>query len=563
MKKLLAIFAVTAMLALCMAFAVGAADFVYYENDFSDPATISDFTQYRGEWAIDGGALKLIGTGKGIGFDDKVFMLYTADEGMMNLTDYILEVDVTPNAFAGVLARCDLGYAYAESETGYCGYQLAFDYATNSANVTKESLVFDRTNTAGGTAGSLGANTFESARNLTQHVKMTVSVADINIVVTNAAGEEIWNYTTNNNEWAKGTFGFSAVPADMSVSMVNVGVLSFDNLKVTATGEVGDHLANGGKLADFVPTVNSDPIVVEKVSSKDVDFSKDEYVLYENDFSNADTLADFTQVRGEWVVQDGKLYLSSTDEGCTFSYLAYTADATGLVGLASDYVLEVDLYDVMAAAGVLTYVDTTLFSGESDNTFYGYLSFASNDATKAALGVSDATATYANVKVSGGVLTPGNDYHIVVKHLDGTVYFSFTDIESGALAYEYSTTADKWMNGSFGFRMRAANGDAVNTMTAAFDNLKVTVIGDEAALINSGFAPNAEIVREEEQPPVVTTAPDASDADPDVEETTVVDGGNSGEKGDTNNTLIIVAIVAVVIIAIAVAAVVIITAKKK
>ena len=65
MKKLLAIFAVTAMLALCMALAVGAADFVYYENDFSDPATISDFTQYRGEWAIDGGALKLIGTGKG------------------------------------------------------------------------------------------------------------------------------------------------------------------------------------------------------------------------------------------------------------------------------------------------------------------------------------------------------------------------------------------------------------------------------------------------------------------------------------------------------------------
>ncbi len=558
MKKLFATMLIAVLLVLCMAVTAGATDFVYYENDFSDPATISDFEQYRGEWAIEDGALKLKGTGKGIGYEEQVFMLYTADEAIMNLTDYILEVDVTPNAFAGVLTRCDVERAYAESATGYCGYQFAIDYSTNSSNVTKESFSFDRVNTAGGFAGSLGAATFEAKRNYTHHVKMTVHGADITIVVTDESGAELWNYTVNNNEWAMGTFGFTAVPADMSVSMVNVGLLKFDNLKVTAIGDVGTHLANGGKLSEYVPTVASDPIVVEKVSEKDIDFSKNEYVLYENDFSNADSLADFTQVRGEWVIQDEKLYLASTDDGCVFSFLAYTADSTGLVGLASDYTVEVDLYDVMAAAGVLSYVDTSLFSGDSDNTFYGYLSFASNDAKKAAIGASDATATYANIKVSGGVLTPGNDYHIVVRHLDGKVYFSFTDIETGALAFEHETTADKWTTGSFGFRMRAANGDAVNTMTAAFDNLKVTVIGDEAALINSGFSPNAEIVYDKEE--VVVTTPVETTA----EETEALTTAAATEEPTTNDSFPIVPVVIIVaVVAVLAIVVVIIKGKKK
>lgn len=558
MRKILTVMLTVMLVVLCMVVSAGATEYVYYENDFSDPATISDFTQYRGEWAIENGALKLKGIGKGLGLDDRVFMLYTGDDAIMNLTDYILEVDVTPNAFAGVLARCDLARAYAESEGGYCGYQLAFDYVTSGSNSTKESIGLERVNTAGGFAGSLAATTFPSSRNYTHHVKMTVIGADISIVVTDSNGMEIWNNTVNNNEWAMGTFGFSAVPADMSVSMVNVGVLNFDNLKVIATGDVGTYLANGGKLADYVPAVASDPIVVEKVSENDIDFSKNEYVLYENDFSDPETLNDFTQARGKWTVQDGKLYLESTDEGCVFSFIAYTADNTGLVGLASDYTIEVDLYDVMAAAGVLSYVDTSLFSGESDNTFYGYLSFASNDAKKAAIGASDVTATYANIKVSGGVLVPGNDYHIVVKHADGKVYFAFTDLESGELAYEYETVADKWTTGSFGFRMRANNGDAINAMVAAFDNLKVTITGDEAALVNAGFAPNAEIVYDAVEVPDVTESAETTEAQ--SAETSDAENPVSREEGD--NSTVVIALVAVVIITL-VAVAFVIKGKKK
>ncbi|MBQ8837163.1 MAG: hypothetical protein IJ002_06620 [Clostridia bacterium] len=558
MKKLFALICTAALLVLCMAVSASAAEYVYYENDFSDSATISDFTQYRGEWVVEDGVLKLKSAG-GLGLDEQVFLLYTADDAVMNLTDYILEVDVTPNALAGVLARCDLGYAYAEAEDGYCGYQLALNFATNSGNsATTESLTLGRTNTAGVSAGPLGSSSFASKRNYTHHITMTVEGANVTVVVTDPEGVELWNYTAENGEWAMGTFGFSAVPADMSVSMVNIGVLSFDNLKVTAIGAVGDHLANGGALSEYVPSVQSNPIVIEKVNASEIDFSNTEYVLYENDFSDETTLEDFMTVGGEWVVQDGKLYLSSVDEGFVFSYIAYIGDETGYVGLASDYTAEVDLCDVMAGAGLLTYVDPTLCGNE----FYGYMSFASNDATKAALGATDATGAYANIKVSGGVLTPGNDYHIVAEHFDGMITFTFTDIESGELVYEYSTTADKWSTGSFGLRMRANNGDSVNAMHAYFDNLKVTVKGEEAALINSGFAPNSEIIDDTVEEVVTTeavetTAP-AEETTAEVADTTEV---QAPSEGGSSTTVIIIAAVAVVVILAVV--VVIVKGKKK
>ncbi len=572
MKKLFAIAIMAAMLVFSFVICANADEYVYYENDFSDAATISDFTQYRGEWAIEDGVLKLKGAGN-VGIEDQVYMLFTADDAIMNLTDYIIEVDITPNALAGVLARCDLDLAYAESATGYCGYQAILDYATTtSTGNTTESFSIGSANTAGGWAGSLGASSRPSSRNILHHFKMIVEGSTLTVVVTDEFGMELWNYTAVNDEWAMGTFGFTAIPADMSAAMVNIGMLSFDNLKVTAIGDVGTHLAAGGALADYKPTVVSNPVVVNKVNEEDVDFSKTEYVLYENDFSDAETINDFTQVRGKWVIQDGKLCLESTDEGCVFSFLAYTADETGYVGVASDYTIEVDLIGVQAAAGVLSYVDTDMFSGDTDNTFYGYLSFASNDATKAAIGASDASATYANIKVSGGLLTPGNSYHIVVEHLDGEITFSFTDMATGELVYTHTTPAKEWSTGSFGFRMRANNGGNVNALInpvdgssnpapAGFDNLKVTVTGTEAALINSGFAPNSEIVYSiKEEEPVVTT-----EVTETVETQAVSTEEVAGNENETDNGTsvapIIIAVIAVVVVAAIV--VVIVTKKKK
>lgn len=564
MKKLFALLMAAMLMIFCMAIFANAAEYVYYENDFSDASSISDFTQYRGEWAIENGVLKLKGAGN-VGIEDQVFILYTADDAIMNLTDYILEVDITPNALAGLLARCDTALAYAESATGYCGYQATLDFTTTASNgSTKESFSLGSANTAGGWVGSLGAASIPSSRNYLHHFKMTVEGPALTVLVTDEYGQELWNYTAINDEWAMGTFGFTAIGADMSAAMVNIGMLQFDNLKVTAIGEVGDYLANGGTLADYKPTVVSNPVKVDKVNEDEVDFTKDTFVLYENDFSDAESINDFTQARGTWVVQDGGLCLEATEEGKVFSFIAYTADETGYIGLVSDYTVEADLFGVQAAAGVLSYVDTELFSGDSDNTFYGYLSFASNDATKAAIGASDITGTYANIKVSGGILTPGNNYHIVVKHLDGDVSFSFTDIDSGEQVYEYTTTADKWNTGSFGFRMRANNGGNVNalinpadgsanTAPAYFDNVKVTVIGVEAALINAGFAPNSEIVYN-----IVDDKPAGNHDEPGEttvnvgEETTAANVEAPVESGSFTWVVVIIALFAAVAVAVAV-----------
>ena len=45
MKKIFAIVLSAMLLALCFAVSAGAAEFVYYQNDFSDASTLSDFTQ--------------------------------------------------------------------------------------------------------------------------------------------------------------------------------------------------------------------------------------------------------------------------------------------------------------------------------------------------------------------------------------------------------------------------------------------------------------------------------------------------------------------------------------
>ena len=81
MKKLFALFLSAALMIFGMAMLVNATEYVYYENDFSDAATISDFTQYRGEWVIENGVLKLKGAGN-VGIEDQVFMLYAADNAI-------------------------------------------------------------------------------------------------------------------------------------------------------------------------------------------------------------------------------------------------------------------------------------------------------------------------------------------------------------------------------------------------------------------------------------------------------------------------------------------------
>ena len=109
------------------------------------------------------------------------------------------------------------------------------------------------------------------------------------------SGAELWRHTEINDEWALGSFGFRARVMDSGLT--NLYMVGFDNLKITAIGEVGDHLAAGKALADYKPNVTSaavEPLLtpaievtvpdVVEVSVSDLDMTKTEYVFMKTIF---------------------------------------------------------------------------------------------------------------------------------------------------------------------------------------------------------------------------------------------------------------------------------------
>ena len=80
------------LLATLLSLGVFAAETVIYENDFSNPSTLSDFTQYCQEWEIRDGGLFLTETFLPEAVNKNIetsfaHILYDAGE---DLTDYIV-----------------------------------------------------------------------------------------------------------------------------------------------------------------------------------------------------------------------------------------------------------------------------------------------------------------------------------------------------------------------------------------------------------------------------------------------------------------------------------------
>ncbi len=125
MKKFVVSALCVLIFSMAMIAAAGAAEHVYYENDFSDPSTLDDFTQCRGEWGIVDGQLMLTGVGD-LQMSDFCFVLYTKDPAIMNLTDYIVDVDIlNVQTQAGALFRCDITQDIGSTNNAFYGY-LAF-----------------------------------------------------------------------------------------------------------------------------------------------------------------------------------------------------------------------------------------------------------------------------------------------------------------------------------------------------------------------------------------------------------------------------------------------------
>ena len=524
MRKILALAVATILLVFGMVMTANAAEYVYYENDFSNADTLADFTQYRGEWGIVDGQLMLTGTGD-LEMSAQTFLLYTKDEAVMNLTDYVLEVDMKNiQSQGGPLLRCDITKANGTTSNAFYGYQMFFSF-------TGSKPAIGRADASDGWKGNLHVGTDVTAPGANLHLYCKVEGKNLTYIVTDLdTGVELFNHTLENDEWALGSFGFRLVI--MNSGLLNVGMVGFDNLKVTAIGEVGDWLAAGKSLADYKPGVENNAVVVAhtdaievtvpevvKVESSKLDASKTEYVFYENDFSDPATIADFTQYRGEWSIKNGGLYYSATTSGfdatSNLSFILYTANHDA--NLLRNYTVEADIYNVQTAAGIISHSDISkAASRPGGNSFYGYLSFIANDATKFAVGYGDWEGNWGgNLVVGEPLINAGGNYHIKVAFADdGTFTTTATAIGSDEVIWSDTQVATDWTAGSFGFRMRVALDACVNLDTAYCDNLKVTVYGEEAVLLNAGYHPNAEIVGTLDMPAVTTAAPAETTAAP-------------------------------------------------
>ena len=204
MKRILAVTLLIAM--LVPLWAVQASDTVIYENDFSDPSTISDFSQYRHAWEIKDGALRC--TSKSLDrsvTDTFSHILYNAEAP---LADYVVEVDyMNARTTGGIVFRADAARA-SHIKNGFYGY-IAFGASTGDKGA------FGHANDKGSWGGNINVGEVAYSPGDNIHIKVIVKGNYVNIQMTNiATGKDVYSYTYSigSNEahtaWNSGTVGF-------------------------------------------------------------------------------------------------------------------------------------------------------------------------------------------------------------------------------------------------------------------------------------------------------------------------------------------------------------------
>ncbi len=460
----LLLIAFTLMLTL-LAIGASAAETVIYENDFSDPATLSDFKQYRAEWEIKDGGLFMTDridpeAPKNAPSETFSFIIYQAKE---KLTDYIVEVDyMNIQTMGGIIFRADQDAVSNASSNAFYGY-LAFiaNDASKGALGCSDAVGDWKGNiNVGNTTGNctMGSNV---------HIKVIVKGEKMHIIMTNIdSGKEVYNYiykmgdSASDALWTEGTFGFR-MRAEFATNMaVSANTAYFDNLKVTTANEV--------TIEETLPT---NP----ETSQHLIDTSKLQSV-YTNNFDNADALKDFTQYLGTWEVKDGRLYLTAPTGD--HSFILYTGDSA--LTTLTDYVLDVDMYNTQTQGGPILRSNLEFVSDTSVNGFAGYIGFIAFTGNLGAVGVGIEDGGWGgNINVGSPAFEPNSNLHIQLAVKGNQLQCIFTDIATGKEIWSYAGTHDKWSQGTFGFRLYAKEKDGlINVGTTSFDNLVISKYSD-------------------------------------------------------------------------------------
>ncbi len=206
--------------------------------------------------------------------------------------------------------------------------------------------------------------------------------------------------------------------------------------------------------------------------------------VYKNTFDDASALDDFTQYYGTWEIKDGKLYLTETPNKDQ-NFILFSGDDK-LTAL-TDYVVDVDMYNVQSQGGVIIRSDLQRANGNSvGNNFYGYLGYLSFTGEKCALGYGGTTGNWGNnFIVSKKVTTPAANVHIQLAVKGDTITMYVTDIDRDRPVWSATVEDKTYTKGTFGFRLYGNNdkrfeGTALCNLNAtAFDNLVVSVYGEE------------------------------------------------------------------------------------
>lgn len=464
MKKTSSHLYIFLLLAAMLTVGAFAAETVIYENDFSDPATLSDFTQYRLQWEIKNGGLYLTDTPTGTmpyGTNGECYahILYVPQEP---LTDYIVEADYMHLQTAGgLIFRAD-DKAADEQADGYYGYMAFIGTAGDRGALGCSGW-------SGRYLGNLNTGKAASActPGVNAHIKVIVKGDKIKADITNKdTGKTIYSYAytirraAGDAQWVEGTVGFRMLTSLTSLGLNSVGTAYFDNLKITT--------ANAVTAAELTTVSAVD--TAEALSAIDTSNLR---VVYTNTFDNAAALQDFTQYNGTWSVRDGKLYADSVVK-IGYMHILYSGDRS-LTNL-TDYVVSFDMYNTQSAAGGIIRSDLAR-ADSTANGFYGYIAFVSTDADKAALGYAAPDGSYGgNIKVSPTLTVPGANVHFEIAVRGELLQCVVTDADSGKELWRHVQKNVVWSSGTFGLRVLAKNMDGRNNLkNTAFDNLKVSV----------------------------------------------------------------------------------------
>lgn len=464
MKKISTYLPIWLLLAAMLTVGAFAAETVLYENDFSDPATLSDFTQYRLQWEIKNGGLYLTDVPTDTmpyETDNECYahILYVPQEP---LTDYIVEADyMNLQTAGGLIFRAD-NRAADEQGDGYYGYLAFIGTAGDRGALGCSSW-------SGRYLGNL--NTGKAASTCTPgvnaHIKVIVKGDKIKVDITNKdTGKTIYSYAytirraSNDAQWVEGTVGFRMLTSLTSLGLDSVGTAYFDNLKITT--------ANAVTAAELTTTAAVD--AAEALSAIDTSNLK---TVYTNTFDTAAALQDFTPYNGTWTVKDGKLY-ADTVVKIGYMHILYSGKES-LTNL-TDYVVAFDVYNTQSAAGGIIRSDLAR-ADSTANGFYGYIAFVSTDAAKAALGYAAPDGSYGgNIKVSSTCTAPGANVHFEIAVKGELLQCVVTDADSGKELWRHVEKNVVWSSGTFGFRVLAKNMDGRNNLkNIAFDNLTVSV----------------------------------------------------------------------------------------